>query len=155
MLNNTTLQGTIQLIIQSYDRDTGNDDYIDIEFINLIDLDVEAATFTQSKLYIGTFQLSTYELSFRVNCAQNYYCSDCNTFCISRNDSFGHYYCKQDGSIECFQGYMDPSTNCTQCKTSEGCCKLSTIALMYHAGLEQLPVGSDCSCFIPGPFGHN
>ncbi|XP_064402069.1 uncharacterized protein LOC135347887 [Halichondria panicea] len=136
--------GTIQLIIQSYDRDTGNDDYIDIEFINLIDLDVEAATFTQSKLYIGTFQLSTYELSFRVNCAQNYYCSDCNTFCISRNDSFGHYYCKQDGSIECFQGYMDPSTNCTQCKTSEGCLSVGGYCTEPY----------ECLC-LEGYFGEN
>ncbi len=90
---------------------------------------INATDFTLKRNFVGTFQLSHYGLSFRVNCAENYYGIDCNTFCMESNDSFGHYYCNQDGSIACLMGYTDPSTNCTQCVTSNSCCELKEISL--------------------------
>ena len=53
------------------------------------------------------------------NCTQcdpNYYPQGtCNTFCLARNDSGGHYTCDPEtGDKICLTGYEDPATNCTR-----------------------------------------
>ena len=62
-------------------------------------------------------------LNFELECEDNFHGSDCGTFCVSRDDTFGHFTCDSNGGIVCLSGFTNPSTNCTECVISEGCCK--------------------------------
>ena len=43
-------------------------------------------------------------------CQQDYYGVDCTTFCLAQNDDVnGHYTCNSDGSIQCREGFKNPS----------------------------------------------
>ena len=60
----------------------------------------------------GNFHL---ELAFewKVECLPNYL-DDCLNYCVSTNDSSGHYTCDPLGHKLCHNGYEDPNTNCTK-----------------------------------------
>ena len=49
-------------------------------------------------------------------CAPNYYPQgNCETFCMARNDSSGHYTCDPvTGDKICLDGYEDPTTDCRE-----------------------------------------
>ena len=54
----------------------------------------------------------------RVYCDANYYGADCNTLCIGRDDSSGHYYCdKTTGNKVCLDGWR--GQNCLTRKYSK------------------------------------
>ena len=58
-------------------------------------------------------------VSFRVECWENHYGDDCSTFCEPRDDDMnGHYSCKNNGSLECLEGFENPSKNCTDGQSS-------------------------------------
>ena len=151
MAMHTLKQGSVQLIIQSFDRDSGNDDYIDVAVINIDGLDLRATQLTTNRNYIGVFGFSRYGLSFQARCAEDYYSSDCSVYCTPRDNSLGHYYCKQDGSIECLPGYKNPLTSCTQCSTSSGCCESSILVMPEHSASFHLclRLKGDMLCDIP------
>ena len=69
------------------------------------------------------FQGSFLGLSFNMTCSLNFYGKDCTSFCVQRNDAFGHYVCGKEGNFECLTGYQDPFTNCTNCSLAPGCGK--------------------------------
>ena len=48
----------------------------------------------------------------RIECATNYYQSDCSVYCIPTNDTTGHYTCDSNGNKICLQGYTNTSNNC-------------------------------------------
>ena len=139
-------QGSFQLLISVRDHDDfigslfGGDEFVDSIFIerNL----QPSASFSTRQSYRGTYRRGTISLSFRVACTENYYGSNCatfcepndnhtcdengnivcrnsyygtqcNVFCEGRNDSLGHYQCSRHGSKICLEGYQDPDTNCT------------------------------------------
>ena len=52
-------------------------------------------------------------LEWKVECLPNYL-NDCLTYCVSTNDSSGHYTCDPLGYKLCHNGYEDPNTNCTK-----------------------------------------
>ena len=70
----------------------------------------------------GEFNFGHFVLSFRVTCTENFFGSDCATFCVERDDELGHFTCDSEGNIVCREGYGNPSINCT-CAVAEGCCK--------------------------------
>ena len=50
-------------------------------------------------------------------CGPNYLVPDCDTYCMSRNDSLGHYQCNfTAGRKECIDGWYDPLTGCVRKK---------------------------------------
>ena len=55
------------------------------------------------------------EASFDMKCDRNYYGSQCDIFCQSRDDESGHYTCDSQGNMICNNRY-DIETNCTMCK---------------------------------------
>ena len=127
------------MIIQVFDRDSGNDDWIDIEFLTHTSspLSSGSSQFSNPTIYNGNGGFSQITLSFRVSCANNYYGSDCTTYCVGRNDTAGHYTCREDGSIVCNEGYFNTSTNCTECLPSFGCCKYICYIVYYEIVWDQ------------------
>ena len=111
------------MAIQILDLDFGNteDDEVDIFFIDTYL--TSGIDFSTPITYMGVNGFGQIQLSFRLNCTENYYGPDCATFCMERDDDLGHYTCGSDGSFVCLQGYQDPSSLCTGCIPAEECCK--------------------------------
>ena len=52
-------------------------------------------------------------IEFKVTCSSDYYGSDCNTYCVSGNDStMGYYTCGPNGERVCRQGWSIPTAGC-------------------------------------------
>ncbi len=52
-----------------------------------------------------------------LHCIAHYYGSQCNTYCMSRNDAtHGYYTCGVNGEMECMEGWSDPNLNCSKRK---------------------------------------
>ena len=80
-----------------------------------IDLELElGAAFTARVNYTGIYNISDveFDLSFRVQCSENYYGPDCTAFCIPLADV---YECNDQGQFVCLKENREPSTNCTTC----------------------------------------
>ena len=122
-----TMQGTVRLFIQVEDYDPiGSNDHIDDVYVTIM-LTLNSS-FNSRRAYIGITENSRIELSFRLQCTNSFYGSNCTTFCMSRNDSEGHYDCGPDGERICLSGWSDPSRNCTICKL-----QYALHACMVHA----------------------
>ena len=60
--------------------------------------------------YQITGRRSTTRILVRVYCDANYYGTDCNTYCVARDDSGGHYTCDKDtGTKICRTGWRGSS----------------------------------------------
>ena len=59
----------------------------------------------------GEFNFGHFVLGFRVTCTENFFGSDCATFCVERDDELGHFTCDSEGNIVCREGYT--GENCT------------------------------------------
>ena len=116
------IQVRFQLYIKARDSDTGlitnlinSDDDLDDIFIDQA-LEVNSG-FTAMERYTGILDRVSLQMRFRVMCQQDYYGADCSTFCVAQNDNVnGHYTCNSDGSIQCLEGFENPSNNCRDSK---------------------------------------
>ncbi|KAI4874357.1 hypothetical protein NFI96_022214 [Prochilodus magdalenae] len=59
------------------------------------------------------------EYRIRFRCDVNYYGPQCNKFCRTRDDFFGHFDCDAAGSKVCKDGWTGPE--CTQAVCKQGC----------------------------------
>ena len=120
-------QGGLQLLIRvEHNGDNLLDDnqLIDRVIIELfLSVDDSPLTFSGTGEQ-GTVSALVSQVS--VACEGAFFGADCNTFCIKRDDSTGHFRCGEDGSIVCLSGYQNPETNCTECVPAPNCCMLST-----------------------------
>ena len=101
---------------------TDPDDKID-DLVLRIPFDVGDRIFSRMT-YEGRSGYASIDLSARVSCVENFYGSDCGTFCVERDDALGHYTCSSEGDLVCLAGYRNPLTKCTECVPAVGCCKL-------------------------------
>ena len=116
------IQVTFELYIEARDSDAGliidlinSDDDLDAIFIDRA-LEVNIS-FTEMEEYTGILNRVTVQMRFRVMCQQDYYGADCSAFCVAQNDDVnGHYACNRDGSIQCLEGFENPSNNCRDSK---------------------------------------
>ena len=69
-------------------------------------------SFTSPQTYTGIYNNVQAVISYRAVCRQNYYGSQCTTFCVGRDDSTGHYECNSEGQPECLEGWTNLATNC-------------------------------------------
>ena len=110
----TSIQETFQLYINARDEDDNGeeDDDIDNIFINM--KLVANTRFPSMGVHIGEKGSVTIDLSIRVICLEDYYGSDCFTFCIPQDDDRnGHFVCSaKDGSLSCLEGFQNPDNNC-------------------------------------------
>ena len=117
------------------------------------------AGFTPIKRYNGTSTSNrvVLDMRFRVMCQQDYYGPDCTRLCRAQNDSVnGYYTCNSDGSIQCREGFRNPSNNCTE---GELCMVIYLIGMhvdfmMTTAMLacDSSPCANDGSCTSMGAF---
>ena len=49
----------------------------------------------------------------RIECATNYYQSDCSVYCIPSSNNTGYYSCDTNGNKIRLQGYSNTSNNCS------------------------------------------
>ena len=117
----TYLQVSFQLFIRARDEDNpGRDDDLDDIFIS--QSRQPNTGFSQEQEYFGAKRDVSIRLSYRITCQTNFYGSDCATFCLAQNDDFnGHYTCNSDGSLQCRDGYENPSNNCRDSKLNQHC----------------------------------
>ena len=89
-----------------------------------IDLELElGANFTERTTYTGIYNISGlgFDISFRVQCSENYYGPNCATFCIPLKDV---YNCSREEGILCLEERRNPAINCSTCLpqfTGENC----------------------------------
>ena len=79
-----------------------------------IDLELDPGTnFTERTTYTGIYNISGlgFDMSFRVQCAKNFFDPNCTTYCepLERVNT-----CDREGRIVCLYN-RDPSTNCNTC----------------------------------------
>ena len=60
----------------------------------------------------GGYNVISLSYATRIECATNYYQSDCSVYCIPTNDNTGHYTCDTNGNKICLPGYTNTSNNC-------------------------------------------
>ena len=80
-----------------------------------IDLELDPGTnFTDRTTYTGIYNISGvgFDMSFRVQCADNFFGPNCTTFCEPVE---GVYTCDREGRVVCLHNNQNPATNCTQC----------------------------------------
>ena len=67
-----------------------------------------------SQTFIGTSEIVSLVLSYSLTCTQNYYGSNCSTYCVPSNN-MSHYNCDlSNGNKICLPGYQNPETDCTE-----------------------------------------
>ena len=123
--------------------------------INRFPIDLElnpGPNFTERTTYTGIYNMSDvgFDMSFRVQCLENYYGPNCMTFCESVE---GVYTCDSEGRPVCLQVYQDPVTNCSSwtCLTGYGLeqnCTQCLLGRTLSSGYFQCPLG--CSQCPPG-----
>ena len=73
---------------------------------------IPSSSFTSRRSYNGVNGNCEIDLSFRIQCGNNFYGSNCATFCVARDDSGGHYSCGINGEKICLIGWRGPSGGC-------------------------------------------
>ena len=86
-------------------------------FINRFPIDLElelGPAFTERTTYTGVYNISDmeFDMSFRVQCSENYYGPNCAIFCEPME---GVYTCDSEGRIACIHSGQSLATNCTMC----------------------------------------
>ena len=111
------MQVNFQLYIRARDEDSiGSDDDIDDIFIGL---SREPNTgYSSVREYLGNSRKVSVHLRYRIDCQPNFYGRNCAISCVAQNDDVnGHYTCNSaDGSIQCREGFKNPSNNCRDSK---------------------------------------
>ena len=100
------------MFIRAYDQDVDFDDHLDNIFIDM-EL-AESRNFTSVEEFTGEMNRVSVNMTFRVMmCRENFYGSNCDTFCVAQNDEVnGYYTCNGDGSIQCRPGFENTNNSC-------------------------------------------
>ena len=153
------IQGRIQFFIDALDRaqQSGETKVLINRFP--IDLELElGAAFTERTTYTGIYNISGlgFDMSFRVQCSENYYGPNCGTLCEPIEDL---YTCDSGGSRICLHSGWDPATDCATCITEmdpkTNCTTCLSSFYDPHTNCTQCLTGRDVStncteCLVPG-----
>lgn len=118
-------QGGLQLLIRV--EHIGDDILDDNQLIDRVIIELFLSVDDSPSTFSGTGERGTVSAlvsQVSVTCEGTFFGTDCNTFCIMRDDSTGHFRCDEDGNIVCLSGYQNPDTNCTECVPAPNCCML-------------------------------
>ena len=119
----------MQLLVVATDEDSEGEELIDRLFVN-VSIAVGDRE-TVPSFYTGEGGYGEMQLSFQVDCAENFYSPDCSVFCRARDDAQGHYTCDSQGNRVCLDGFENLDSNCT-CTPAEGCCEFVNQIEIYH-----------------------
>ena len=122
-----------------------------------IDLELDPGTnFTERTTYTGIYNISGvgFDMSFRVQCADNFFGPNCTTFCEPIE---GVYTCDREGRVVCLHDNQDPATNCTTCLQGWDLATNCTTCSLYYddqSQCTQCVTGRDtttnCTTCLPG-----
>ena len=123
-------------------------DLIDLVYVDNVTVAASAPQSPATEVN-GSLSRVTLSLSFQVICAVNFFGPDCNSFCIGRDDTLGHFTCDPlTGNRVCLPGYQNLSVDCTECIPLEGCCKfLSGVKLALGDSIKRHSFISIMLCF--------
>ena len=159
VLPETYTQGRIQFFMDALDSDVQSGEIEVLIDRFPIDLELElGAAFTERTTYTGIYNISGlgFDMSFRVQCSENYYGPNCTTFCESVQNL---YTCDSGGSRICLQSGRDPATNCATCITEmdpeTNCTTCLSSFYDPHTNCTECLSGRDVStncteCLVPG-----
>ena len=110
------------VVIEVWDDDSGQiagslHDFVDKYTLTLSQLrsadpDLQSAT-QQTKKLCGKRSCMT--VTVTLYCGPNYLVPECRTYCMSHNDSLGHYNCNYTaGRKICHDGWYDPLSDCVK-----------------------------------------
>ena len=93
-----------------------DDDLLGSELIEEVKMQVPGTKgAVTSQTLTGTSGTVSLVLSYSLTCTQNYYGSNCSTYCVPSDNSMGHYTCDpSNGNKLCFPEYQNPENNCTE-----------------------------------------
>ena len=111
------IQGRIQFFIDALDRAVSSQQSEIEMIINRFAINLElqpGPNFTDRVNYTGFFNISevNFDISFRVQCLENYYGPNCTLFCEPADDV---YTCDSEGEIVCIEDNRDPTSMCSRC----------------------------------------
>ncbi len=108
------LQGSFQLFIEVIEDDLISilDSLVDDVYI--VETLAPSSSFTSETVYTGENGRADISLSFRVQCQENFYGSDCGTNCVDTDiEGVGHYTCDATtGQKDCNSGWTDANSGC-------------------------------------------
>ena len=109
-----SVQGGIQFFIDAIDRAAGPTETMDIINRFPIDLELELGRSLTIR-HTGIFNIprQVFDMSFQVQCSNNYYGSNCSIFCIPT--PLEEVDCNSQEGVVCTQNNHDPSANCSSC----------------------------------------
>ena len=102
---------------QLFVRVIDNDGYFHADLIDEVYLHIppNLNLTVASQTIAGIFDRAVLIMEYSLTCTQNYYGSDCSTYCVPSDNSMGHYNCApSNGSKICLPEYQNPDTNCTE-----------------------------------------
>lgn len=76
--------------------------------------------------YMGNFGVVNFTFGITIHCTESFCGPDCESTCVPRNDSSGHFSCNDLQCMVCLPGFQNVTSNCTDCVPRLGCCKLHT-----------------------------
>ena len=156
------LQGRIQFFIDALDRAVkrNTSGLVETEtIINRFPIDLElklGASFTERATYTGIYNISGlgFDMSFRVQCSDNYHGPKCSSFCVPLE---GVYTCNSEGRPICIEINRDPVTDCTTCLSGydpEQNCTQCLMGRTLSSNCSTCPPGYDpstnCDSCLPG-----
>ena len=154
-------QGRIQFFIAAIDRSLPMSTSTISEteaIINRFSIDLElnpGADFTERTTYTGIYNISDvgFDMSFRVQCLENYFGPNCTTFCEPLE---AVYTCDSEGRYVCLH-YRDPTTNCTTCLPNfdpQQNCTQCLLGRTLSSNCTECVIGRDittnCTTCLPG-----
>ena len=145
------------------DRAVSTSGLIETEFlINHFPINLELelnANFTEKTTYTGIYSISGqgFDMSFRVQCSENYYGPNCARFCEPMESV---YTCDSEGNKICVENGRDPATNCTTClqggSPNTNCTTCLTMYAFYDIQTNSIQcllsrdITSNCATCLPG-----
>ena len=110
------LQTSVKVNIEVFDYDGVNPDVNSNHILdnqaNLQSPQVSSTFSSNTTVNEGGSNVISLSYATRIECATNYYQSDCSVYCIPTNYTTGHYTCDTNGNKICLPGYFNTSNNC-------------------------------------------
>ena len=94
----------------------------DIQLVDIFNRErmlIPSTSFTARDRINGNLGHGVFELSYRIQCAPNYYGSDCNIRCVPTDQ----FTCDRNGNRVCREGYQNEANGCLDCVSATGCGK--------------------------------
>ena len=112
MLLQTNVKVNIEVLDDNGASSTVNPTRILNSQANLQSPQVSSTFSSDTTVNEGGSNVISLSYATRIECATNYYQSNCSVYCIPTNDTTGHYTCDTNGNKICLPGYTNTSNNC-------------------------------------------